>query len=37
MRVWGEMQDSLAALSTSSQRVVVEDSDHFVRWSAPDK
>ncbi len=37
MRVWGEMQDSLAALSTNSRHEVVEDSDHFIHWSAPDK
>lgn len=37
MRVWQEMQDRLAALSTNSRHVVVEESDHFVHWSAPDE
>jgi pimeloyl-ACP methyl ester carboxylesterase len=37
MRVWREMQDSLAALSTNSRHVVVEDSDHFIHWSEPDR
>jgi pimeloyl-ACP methyl ester carboxylesterase len=36
MRVWHEMQDSLALVSAGVRRSVVEGSDHMIHWNAPE-
>jgi pimeloyl-ACP methyl ester carboxylesterase len=36
MRVWQEMQDSLAIVFPEAQRSVVEGSDHMIHWNAPE-
>jgi pimeloyl-ACP methyl ester carboxylesterase len=36
MRVWKEMQDSLALVSSSVRRSAVEGSDHMIHWNVPE-
>jgi pimeloyl-ACP methyl ester carboxylesterase len=36
MRVWHEMQDSLALVFPGVQRSVIAGSDHMIHWNAPD-